>query len=110
MSKKYLYIFTRKDLSPSQIAVQSIHSAYEMGRNSCSKEQHPSVVLLEAKNEERLNMCKEYIESLGLTYKEFREPYYGNSLTSIAVEPITDEDRQMFEKFRLLSNKSFCSC
>lgn len=107
MTKKYLYVFTRKNLDPSQIAVQSIHSAFEMGRHFCKSEVHPSVVLIKAKDEMELEEYLNYIKSQSLNYKEFREPYYDNSLTSFTLEPITQDKRELLKRFKLFRNKDF---
>ena len=107
MDKQYLYIITRKDLSASQVAVQSIHSAFEMGRFFCPDKTHPSVVLIKTENEQELEAVSKYLENANLNYKSFREPYYGNSLTSIALEPIGEDKRPLLKKFKLFRNKDF---
>ena len=109
MSKKFLYVFTRKDLTPCQIAVQSIHVAYEVGRHSCLKESHPSVVFLKAKNEEELNDIKDFLGLTSLKFKEFIEPYYNDSLTAIALAPIEDDQRDLLRRFKLFRNEDFIS-
>lgn len=106
-NKKYLYIFTRKDLTPSQIAVQSIHAAFEMGRILNREEEHPSVVLLRAKNEEELTLHLGYIKAMGFVTVEFIEPHYHNSLTSFAIEPINEEERSVLKRFKLMQNTDF---
>jgi hypothetical protein len=105
MDKKYLYIFTNKNLTASQIAVQSIHSAFELAR-TMTIENHPSVVLLRAKNQEELLKQKEFIESCGLKTKLFFEPFY-NEFTSFAVEPVSEEEKYLFKKFKLIQNTDF---
>lgn len=107
MNKKWLYIITRKDLSPSQIAVQSIHAAFELGRHSSPNETHPSVVLMKVKNELELIGLKDYLNCVGLNFKEFVEPFYNNSITSISVEPITMEQRTIFKRLKLMRDSDF---
>lgn len=107
MNKKFLYVITRKDLTPCQIAVQSIHAAYEVGRYSCSKEYHPSVVFLKAKNEEELHEIKSFLNIVSLDFKEFIEPYYNNSLTAIALSPIDENQRDSLRQFKLFRNEDF---
>jgi hypothetical protein len=106
-NKKWLYVFTRKDLTPSQIAVQSIHSAFEMGRHFANDEEHPSVVLIKLKNENELKKVKLFLSDRNLCFKEFIEPYYKNTITSICVEPITQDFREVFKKFQLMRDKDF---
>ena len=106
--KKYLYMFVREDLRPSQITVQSIHSAFELGKNiEKQNTEHPSVVLLKAKDEIELNIMMEKIVSLGLKITSFKEPYYNNSLTSFCVEPINESQRGLFKKYKLLRDHDF---
>jgi hypothetical protein len=107
MNKKYLYIITRKDLTPCQITVQSIHVAYEVGRYSCKKECHPSVVFLKANNENELNEIKDFLGMISLGFKEFVEPYYNNSLTAIALSPIEENQRDLLRQFKLFRNEDF---
>jgi len=107
MNKKWLYVFTRKDLSASQIAVQSIHSAYEMGRFFKEGERHPSVVLIKLKNEKELLKLENYLKKIDLNFKSFVEPYYNHSLTSISVEPISSEQRHLFKKYQLMKDSDF---
>ena len=105
-NKKWLYIFTRKDLSPSQIAVQSIHSAFEMGRHYNNGD-HPSVVLIKVKNERELVKINFFLKENSFNFKSFNEPYYQNSLTSICLEPIEEDKRSIFKKFQLMNDLDF---
>lgn len=106
-NKKWLYVFTRKDLTPSQIAVQSIHSSFEMGRHYCPSQEHPSVVLIKLKNEDELIKLENFLINNELKFKSFKEPYYGNKITSISLEPIHEEARQLFKKFKLMRDSDF---
>lgn len=105
--KKYLYVFTRKDLTASQIAVQSIHSAFEMGREYSSHLKHPSVVLIRMKNEKDLLNAEQYLKGQGLDYRAFIEPFYNHSLTSLSVSPVSNENRHLFKKFQLMKDTDF---
>lgn len=104
--KRYMYIAVRKDLSPSQQAVQSCHAAIEASwiyHNELEKEEHPSVIILGVKNEYALNIFNKYVESMGFPYATFREPDRDNEMTSVAVFPVHEEDRKHFRKYRLLT-------
>ena len=105
MNKTYIYVFTRKDLSASQIAVQSIHSAFELGREW--EGIHPSIVLLKVKNSNELNKVGDFLKQHDLIFKSFKEPYYDNTITSITVGPISEENKILFKKFKLLRNHDF---
>ncbi len=88
-----------------QIAVQSTHAAIEIARNYLTPTQeHPSVIILQIKNEEKLNNISSYLDSVDIKYKKFKEPdpWNNNKLTAIATVPLYGDDRKYFKKFQLL--------
>lgn len=104
--KKYIYVFVRNDLSPSQICVQSTHSCIEVARNYLDKdEDHPNVVVFGIKNENKLKSIADNLLQEGIRFQQFLEPDIGNQLTSIATEPLCGEDRKLFSKYCLLKFK-----
>lgn len=102
--KKYLYIFTRTDLKPSQIAVQSIHSAFELGKRYIGS--HPSIVLLNMRNSKDLEKLEHFLKEKNIDFESFYEPYY-KSLTSISVLPINEHQREIFKDFNLIKDNNF---
>ena len=88
----FLYVFVRKDLRPSQVVVQSIHSAFDLGLKT-EGGNSPSVVLIGAKDEQELKKQLDFVGHTGLPFKEFIEPYYNNSLTSFAVGPVSSDQQ-----------------
>ena len=102
----YLYVLIRKDLSPQQIAVQACHASIEIARNYITpQEEHPSVIICEIKNEEKLFSLINYLKSHNIKFKEFREPDRGNELTAIATELLFGEERIPMKRFQLLKFK-----
>ncbi len=98
-----MYVFVRKDLSPSQIVVQSCHASMESARNFLSKDdEHPSVIVFGIKNEAKLRSIAEQIRKSGIFIKEFFEPDIGHQLTAIASAPVHGEVRAIFSKYCLL--------
>jgi len=95
-------VLVRKDLSPSQICVQSAHACIESTKHSPYEGEHPSVIVCGIDNETKLNNSAEKLEALGITCFKFREPDIGNQLTAIATVPIVGETRSHFRKFQLL--------
>lgn len=102
----YVYIFIREDLSTPQIAVQSCHAAIEAAKSfDLQGLSHPSVILLSAKNEQRLHRASKYLVSQGIDHVHFREPDIGNQLTAIATEPIIGETRDLLKKYQLFNRE-----
>lgn len=94
----------REDLSPSQQAVQSVHAAIEAAKafDLESLPDHPYVVILAAKNEQRLNRARKYLVDNGVQHTYFYESDIGNELTALATEPIHGERRELFNKYQLI--------
>ena len=97
----------RQDLSPSQQAVQSVHAAIEAANSFDlrSLPDHPYVVILAAKNEERLHRVRKYLVDKGVQHAHFYESDIGDELTALATEPIHGERRELFRKYQLLQSK-----
>ena len=89
--------------------MQAAHAALEAGLKAGQSgkkfDETTSIILLEAKSEEKLLNAHERIKGLGIDCSLFFEPDdglgYEPSFTSFATEPITAEHRQHFKKYRL---------
>jgi hypothetical protein len=80
----------------------------EMSRHHIGKdEEHPSLVLIGVKSEERLKIELNRIGSFGIKFKAFHEPLFDNQLTSFATEPVDEESRALFKKYNLITDESF---
>lgn len=101
---RYIYVLVRKDLSPSQQAVQACHVAIEASRTFLDPEEiHPHLVLLEISDKMTLSKVaiKLYLTT-NIAYRVFLEEDIGNEPTALATEPIYGEDRTIFKDFKLL--------
>lgn len=58
------------------------------------------MVILGVDNEEELINWENKFKELGLKFYSFRESYYANSKTALALEPIVDGE--MFSELKLL--------
>ena len=87
-----LIVVTRKDLSPGAQACQATHVSIKFVI------EHPEIahewynisqylVELSINNEADLLELSEKLRWKGILFSEFREPDFGNELTSIAIEP-----------------------
>lgn len=104
----HVYIIVRKDISNSQRVVQSCHLAWEVAQRE-KLDVHPSMVVIGVKNLNELKKAQERLTSLGLTLSSFQEPLINNELTAIGTYVNTEDQRNMFKKYNLLSNESFLS-
>lgn len=90
-------------MSPSQIAVQSAHAAFEAASLSSPELDHPHFVLLGFRNE------KELLKALDRVQSEFKvKPFYesdrNDELTAFATQPIFEDQRSFFRRYNCLSD------
>jgi hypothetical protein len=98
-----VYVLVRRDLPPSQQAVQACHAAIEVARNWISQDlEHPSVIVCGIRDEQILEKSLKKLQSQGVQCKTFHEPDRGNELTAIATEPIYGDRRKLFRSYQLL--------
>jgi hypothetical protein len=101
-----VYVFVRTDLSPEQSLVQTAHACIEATSIFKLGElpDHPHLVVLSAKNEQRLHRVRQYLIDNNIRHAHFYESDIGNELTAIATEPLPDSSplRQLFKKYQLL--------
>ena len=96
--KQYVYIFTRKDLSPEQIAVQSAHVTLQLGfaagiDKMAMDPTDTYFSLCGVRNLRGLNGIEIILKKFDIPYEVFFEPdLNGGENTSIATYPI-DEDQ-----------------
>jgi peptidyl-tRNA hydrolase len=85
MENKRLYIVTRRDLKRGLKIAQACHAAIESPKKFpfLNKGETPYIIILEVKDEERLNILKKEAASK-TEVVSFREPDLNNQLTSIA--------------------------
>lgn len=109
--KKYVYIFTRQDMSPEQIAVQSAHATFKLGTQMGSLSQKTSsdysnpdetyFTLVGVRNEEALAAVAMILEEFDFVYEKFFEPDLPG-VTSIAVYPVDEDKRGPLMAFNLM--------
>jgi len=81
-----LYILVRKDLTPSQQAVQAGHAlAAFLLRNPNTEWNNGTLIYLGVKNEEALEKWKFKLRMKEIKFAEFREPDMNCETTAIAV-------------------------
>lgn len=98
----------RTDLPLPQQAVQSCHACIEATKAFAINEldDHPSVIILGAKNEQKLQQVRKYLIDHGIQHVHFYESDLDHELMALATEPIHGDRRQLFRKFQLIKAKS----
>lgn len=98
-----MYVLVREDLTPEQICVQSIHAAISATQSLVDKQATDiHLVLCKSKSEDDLINISEYLSKNSIKFEVFREPDIGNSITAIATEILTGDQRIPMRKFKLL--------
>lgn len=113
-----MYVFVREDITPPAQAVQSCHACIEAtSAFSLEKLQdHPSVIILAAKNEQKLHQIRRYLVENDVQHVHFYdnasvlglandETDFSDQLTALATQPIAGDKRRLFRKFQLLRAK-----
>ena len=94
-----LFVLTRKDISPSQQAVQAGHAVAEfLLRFPDTKWRNGTLVYLGVDNEDQLNRWAYKLYFKDIEWIGFREPDIGNQLTAIA----TVGNDRIYSKLKLL--------
>ena len=109
----YVYVFVNEQLSWPQRCVQTAHASIEAAkafRFECLPA-HPYLVLLSAKNLQKLENVRTHLEKLGIRYSCFYEEDRNGELTAIATEPIPEEStlRMSLRKYQLLKEREVLS-
>lgn len=99
----YSYVIVRNDLTPSQKAVQGGHAIAEFYKRN-PEYPHYSVIYLVVKDEKKLIKVGRELLDNNITFTNFREPDFGNTLTALCTEPLNEEKRQILKRYMLLQN------
>jgi len=103
-----VYIFVRSDLSTPHQVVQSCHAAIEAARYLFPADlPHPHLVVCGIPNQRQLVQCLERLQKLGVSHRPFYEPDQDDELTAIATEPIFNQRRRLFRRYRCLGQPGF---
>jgi len=102
---RYLYIFVRKDLDYSQIVVQACHATLEATRGFIKDASRYKIVCLGVRNAAKLEKVIEELEQHKFGYVVFSEPALGWEKTAIATEPLTDKQKVVFSRYKLLQKE-----
>jgi len=95
-----LYVIVRKDLTPSQRAVQAGHAlaAYLLHGSFLRRWQNETLIYLGVKGLKQLENLKRKFHYEGINFVEFKEPDLDHEITAIA----TDVHNKFVERLNLL--------
>lgn len=101
-------MLVRRDLPPTQIAVQAIHAAIEATRHFLSLDHpHPHLVLCRVSSQRDLLAAADRLDRLGIRLQIFRELDRMNEATALATEPLGAERRGFMDRYHCLSHLEF---
>lgn len=103
--KHYAYFFTRQDMIPEQIAVQTAHAAMVMGSTYDKSEVNPHetyFTLIGVRNLRALLAVEMILEKFEYAYEAFYESDMNGEMTCIAVHPISEYNKGPLEAFNRL--------
>jgi hypothetical protein len=94
----------RKDLTPSQQAVQAQHALLEAAKHLkvTNWNDHPHLVLCGVNSLQKLLNCSAYLKSHGIDHAIWTEPDINGEPTALATTLITGEIRKTLRKYQLL--------
>jgi hypothetical protein len=96
---KKLFVVVRKDLTPSQQAVQAGHALAEYMLHSLNlRWKNETLIYLGVKDLYQLEKLMYKLSKYGVNYYEFKEPDLNNETTAIS----TDQECVLFNKLNLL--------
>jgi len=105
MAKRYLYTFTRQDISNEYQLVQTAHVAYKLGCRM-GKNVDPDntyFTCVGVRNLEALKAVAKILDEFNYHYERFIEPDLNSGeMTAIAVYPIDEDKRDILLAFNLL--------
>lgn len=98
----HVYALVRRDLSPSQQAVQAAHAAIEASRKGLIPPDtpHPHLIICTTPDINGLIKCAERLDGK-VKFEMFCEPDIDNKPTALCTEPLV-EGRKLFSNYPLL--------
>lgn len=96
-----MYIFVRRDISLEQQLVQASHAALEAGFSFQKPQNTAFLVLFSVETQEKLLKIADNLEKSGVKSVLFFEPDDNMGYSALATEPISEEKRRIFRRFRL---------
>jgi len=81
--------------------VQACHASLELGFRKVSPDTISFLILLTVKDQDELIKCKTYLDMNSVDSYMFYEPDYNMGFTALCTEPVYNEQRKLFKRFKL---------
>lgn len=96
----YVYVFVRQDLPLSQQLVQSNHAVFSLATLT-RQESVPNIIAIGVPDKPALERVLAKLKANQIPHYAWHEPDYDYGFTSIATVPLTVEQKQVLENYRL---------
>jgi len=105
--KRYVYFFTRQDLTPEQQLVQTAHVAYKIGSTlgRKAKANETIFVCIGVRDRDGLWAVMRILDEFSYAYECFGEPDLDVGITAVAVHPVNEDKRDILLAFNTLRFK-----
>ena len=103
MIKQVIYSFVRIDMPLGSQMAQLGHACIEAGNEFDQPEETPTIVILWVENEKELLKVSEKLTGQGVKFKLFHEPDFPQGHTALCTEPVSQDQRKYFKRYRLWS-------
>lgn len=100
--RRYLYAIVREDLELKDKLVQVAHATYESGLAFKNTADRTSLIVLVVPDENSLHLAKARLQRKGIGSVLYKEHSLGLGYTALATEAITEEQRSVLKKYKLL--------
>lgn len=100
--KKTIYVFVLNSLSGPQKVVQACHVMLDACRFFELKDERYNIILVAAKSRPKLDSIIMEAQAAGIRTMYFVEPDMEYEMTAVATEPLTDEQKKVFARYKLL--------
>ena len=105
MTKRYLYTFTRQDISREQQLVQAAHATFKIGSlmGETADPDTTHFTCIGVRNLAALEAVEKILVKFGFAYEKFFEPdLHEGEYTAIEVYPLDEDKRDVLLAFNLL--------
>lgn len=104
-TRRFMYVIVRTDMELQNIIVQSAHAAYESGLAYKNHADRTSIIVLQVKSELYLRDVYNMLQRKNIQCTMYKEHSLGLGYTAIGTEALTQEQRSVLKKYKLLKVK-----
>lgn len=101
-NRRFVYVLVRTDMDLHNIIVQSSHAAYQSGLEFKNHADRTTIIVLAVKNEMELREAYHALERTNIQCTMYKEHTLGLGFTAVGTEALTQEQRKLLKKYKLL--------